>query len=327
MINKFKKCKLYIKYEIIVIINKKFKIIFYNILFLLIFFIEFKYIKNKEKKDIKIALCTIGKKENLYIKEFVDYYIRLGIDHIFIYDDNDLQTDKMSNIINKSDYEQYVTIYENIKDKIKLQTDAYNTCYQNNNKTFDWLLMIDMDEYLYINHISLKNYLKKSIFKACDFIKFNWVLPTDNNLVYYDNRSLFERFKKPYIKSGFVKSIIRGNIKGLKYSIHSPYESPERNITCNSRGKKIKYKIMNFDFMKPIEIKYAYIIHYKYKSTEEYINKYKRGYNTWLGDRLNEVLFIKIEEYLRDNKNTLEKLNYFERELKLNLSKFKKNLK
>ena len=35
-----------------------------------------------EKNSIKIALCTMGKKENLYIKEFVDYYIKLGIDHI-----------------------------------------------------------------------------------------------------------------------------------------------------------------------------------------------------------------------------------------------------
>ena len=44
----------------------------------------FKFYNNK----IKIALCTMGRKENLYIKEFVDYYIKLGIDHIFIYDDN-----------------------------------------------------------------------------------------------------------------------------------------------------------------------------------------------------------------------------------------------
>ena len=45
----------------------------------------------------------------------MDYYIKLGIDHIFIYDDKDLQIDKMINIINKKDYEQYSTIYDNIK--------------------------------------------------------------------------------------------------------------------------------------------------------------------------------------------------------------------
>ena len=251
----------------------------------------------------------------MYIKEFIEYYIKLGIDHLFIYDDNDPNTEKMSNIINNS-YAKYVSIYENIKNLIKLQTDAYNTCYKNNNQKFDWLLkfrffiqkiyklrlnfktqilMIDMDEFLVIKNNNLKNYLTKSIFNKCDFIKFNLVLTTDNNLIHYDNRSLFERFKKPYLKSGFVKSIIRGNITHLGYSIHSPYESP---ITCNSSGKKILYKVMNFDYMVPIDIKYAYIIHFKYKSTEEYINKYKRGYSNWLGNRLNEAYLLILKNIL-----------------------------
>ena len=302
------------------------KNLFIKIFIIFIYFFILLFYSFKSNKQIKVALCTIGKRENLYIKEFVEYYINLGVDHLFIYDDNDPNTEKMSNIINQS-YTQYVTIYENIKNEIKLQTDAYNTCYKNNNKNYDWLLMIDMDEYLVIKNNNLKNYLTKSIFNKCDFIKFNWVLTTDNNLIHYDNRSLFERFKKPYLKSCFVKSIIRGNIPNLGYSIHSPYKSPERNNTCNSSGKKIIYKVMNFDYLFPIDIKNAFIIHFKYKSTEEYINKYKRGYSNWLGDKLNEVLFIKIEEYLRDNKVTLEKLNYFEKELNLNLSKFKKNCK
>ena len=42
--------------------------------------------------------------------------------------------------------------------------------------------MIDMDEFLYFSKYSLKSYLAKSIFEKCDFIKFNWILPTDNNL-------------------------------------------------------------------------------------------------------------------------------------------------
>ena len=231
----------------------------------------------------------------------------------------------MSNIID-STYNKHVTIYENIKPKIQLQIDAYNDCYKNNNKKFDWLLMIDMDEYLFVTKYTLKKYLSKSIFNKCDFIKFNWVIATDNNLVYYDNRSLFERFKRPYINSIFVKSIIRGNISNLHYYVHSPDKSPKNNITCNSIGKRIYYEIMNFEYMAPM-IRNAYIIHFKYKSTEEYINKYKRGYSTWLGDKLNETLYIKIIEYLRDNEKTLEKINFFEKELKLNLTMFKINLK
>jgi hypothetical protein len=60
--------------------------------------------------------------------------------------------------------------------------------------------MVDMDEFLYlVEDNSLNDYLNNNNFEKCDFIKFNWAISTDNNLLHYDNRSLFERFKPPYI--------------------------------------------------------------------------------------------------------------------------------
>ena len=125
---------------------------------------------------------------------------------------------------------------------------------------------------------TLKGYLTNKVFDKCDIIKFHWVITTDNDLVYYDKRPLFERFKPPYIKKQFIKSIIRGNISDLKYWVHSPFISPKRNITCNNEGKKIYYKKINFETLYPININKAYIIHFRYKSTEEFVNKLKRGY-------------------------------------------------
>ena len=310
-------------------INCQKKIIRYILIKLLVFiYFLFSFLISirikKEIKIIKIALCTLGRLENLYVNEFIEYYIRLGIDHIFIYDDNDINTERIKNVINHK-YNSYVTIYENITEETRFQSGVYNNCYRNNNKFFDWFLMIDMDEFLYINKYSLKTYLKLSRFNKCDFIKLNWVLPTDNNLIHYDNRSLFERFKGPYKKSIYVKSIVRGNISNLKYMVHSPYESPQQNVTCNSSGKKLKYKDLNFEFMSLNNFKNAkaYIIHFKYKSTEEYIKKCKRGYHFWKGEKSLEVLKTRIKEYLNDNEITLDKLLYFEKELNISLTEYK----
>ena len=184
--------------------------------------------------------------------------------------------------------------------------------------------MVDMDEFLYIVDETLKEYLTNRRFNKCDFIKFNWVFTTDNDLLYYDSRPLFERFKPPYIKSEFIKSIIRGNISNLKYWVHSPFISPERNITCNNIGKKIYYKDLNFEGIKPINTKKAYIIHFRYKSTEELINKLKRGYSNWFKNKLRKFIIRNIETYLKINKPTLEKINLIEKELKVDLSKFKR---
>ena len=187
--------------------------------------------------------------------------------------------------------------------------------------------MVDMDEYLFVVKDTLKGYLSRNIFSKCDFIKFHWLNPTDNELLHYDKRPLFERFKRPYKKSIFIKSIIRGNISKLKYWVHSPYESPINNVTCNNIGKIINYENINFESINDINIRKAYIIHFNYKSTEEYIQKIKRGYSNWFGDKLNNFLNVKISDYFIDNKITKKKLDYFEKELKINLTRYKSMIK
>ena len=280
-----------------------------------------KHIKKKEKShtNLNIALCTMGKAENLYLKEFVDYYIKLGIDHIFIYDNNDPMFEKMKDIL-ENRYQKNVTIIESIKNTIKDQTTAFTDCYNKNKNIYDWFLMVDMDEFLYlVEDNSLKDYLSNKNYDKCDFIKFTWAQSMDNNLIHYDNRSLFERFKPPYLKEKFVKTIIRGNISDLKYWVHSPHYSPLRNVSCINTGKQIFKNTINIESVEPINIEKAFLIHFRYKSTEEFINKYKRGYNNWYGNRINYVLKSHIEDYFEQNKITLEKINYIEKELNISL--------
>ena len=247
----------------------------------------------QEKKKIKIALCTMGKGENLYINEFIEYYLKIGIDHIFIYDDNDPETEKISEIINKK-YKYNVTVNETRKFNIVNQSISFSECYLNHINQYDWFLMVDMDEFLY--------------------------------MIYYDPRPLFERFKPPYIKSKFVKSIIRGNISDLRYWVHSPFISPFRNTSCTNVGKIIYRKNMNFEDLKPINTKMAYIIHFRYKSTEELVNKLKRGYKDWFKDNLKNFLIGNIISYLKYNKVTPEKIDFIEKELNLNLSEYIKDI-
>ena len=227
-----------------------------SVLFIIFFIIDsiisfYKF--NTINKYIKIALCTMGKNENLYAREFIEYYMNLGVDHLFIYDDNDNFTEKIEDILDLK-YKDKVSLYNAKQLNLNNQSDAFTNCYENNLKIYDWFIMIDMDEYLYIVKDSLKNYLTRIVFNKCDFIKVHWVNSKDNNLLYYDSRPLFERFPKPYLKSIFIKSIIRGNITNLKYWVHSPYISPDRNITCNNEGKKIRYKYMNFESIKKITL-------------------------------------------------------------------------
>ena len=52
---------------------------------------------------------------------------------------------------------------------------AFDDCYRTNNKNYDWFIILDMDEFLYIKNNTLENYLSDDIFNKCDIIRINWV--------------------------------------------------------------------------------------------------------------------------------------------------------
>ena len=76
-------------------------------------------------------------------------YIKLGVDHLFIYDDNEPNTERISDAIDDK-YKSKITFNEDIKGISKNQIYAYNDCYQKNSLDYDWFLMIDFDEFLFI---------------------------------------------------------------------------------------------------------------------------------------------------------------------------------
>jgi len=272
---------------------------------------------------MKIALCTMAKLENLYTNEFVEHHLKLGIDHIFIYDDNDPNTERIIDAVDDK-YKSKVTSYENIKGIFNDQAQAFTNCYHSNKKDYDWFLMIDMDEFLFIKNDTLKHYLSNKTFDKCDFVKFHWVYANDNDLIYYDPRPLLKRFKPPYLKNIFVKTIVKTNISEMRYERHSPIYSPVRNVTCNDIGEIMDLSDgLNIELNKNINIDKALLIHFRYKTAEEFVNKQKRGYSDWCDDMLDHFLKANINEFFSINRLTLEKINYVEKELNLTLTKYK----
>ena len=119
---------------------------------------KYKNIINNIIKNIKVCICTLGKNENKYIKEFVEYYKNYGIDKIILYDNNDVDGERFEVIINDYIKQGFVEI-KNWRGMEKVQFKIMNNCYQNNYQKFDWLIFYDIDEFIY-----LKNYNNIKIF-------------------------------------------------------------------------------------------------------------------------------------------------------------------
>ena len=279
-------------------------------------------------KNIKICLCTPVKKENRYIREFVEFYEKYGIDKIFLYDNNNINGERIEPMI--MDYlKKGFTKIINRRGIKRSQYLIMNDCYIKNYKNFDWIIFYDVDEYIYLkNFDNIKLYLNQEKFKNCQKIHLNWVQHTDNNLINYDNRTVRERFPEVetnarYNKTNtfaYVKSILKGHIPNIR--IKSSHILNGRLKGCNGFGES--ERMINGKRRKGVDYSYYYIDHYYSKSLEEVVEKINKGDSLYDQDKSFKI--HRIYKYFSINKLNLKKIEYLENHIKLNLSILKKKL-
>lgn len=230
--------------------------------------------------NTKICLCVIAKNENLYVREFVEYYKNMGYNKIFIYDNNDKNGENFEEVINDYINSGFVKIID-FRDRNKIgnpQFDAYKNCYSKYNKLYDWLSFYDMDEFLELNekYKTIQNFLNDKIFKKCQNIKVNWLIFGVNNNLYYINKPLRKRFNNNNAKkSKGIKSTVRGHLSSNYWeNMLNPHSSRLNITSCSTSGKIIR---SDSPFNDPPDYLNAKLIHYYYKSFEEYCLKIKRG--------------------------------------------------
>ena len=306
------------------------KFYYYKIIFIIILFIPIILLNKLSKNinniinNVKVCVCTLGKKENNYIREFVEHYLSYGVDKIILYDNNDYNGEKFEEVINDYIKKNLVEII-NFRDKKGALFEIMYDCYYKNIRKYDWFIFYQIDEFIYLKDFkNIKIFLNNDRFKNCDSVQLNWLIRTDNNLLYYENKPLKQRFiekekKARGKKEGVmqqVKSIIRGNISNLKFQ--NTHFVDNKLKMCNGFGKRQKlfgFKAAKADFYN------FYIDHYYSKSTEEFINKLTKG-DAFFKDDLKNILF-RIKYYFQINEITEKKIEMIENKTGLNLSIYK----
>lgn len=194
-------------------------LIFFNLLIYII-----KSFINKKIKTIKVCLCSIGKNENLYVKEFINHYKELGYNHIFIYDNNDINGERFSDVLMSEIKRDFVSVINYIGFRGKYnssQIDTYYDCYKKNNKNYNWLSFYDFSEFLELNlkNITIQEFLSDKRYKNCINVKVNWVRYSSyEETLYYEDKPLQERFNKTllgHISNIHIKSTVRGRLKKI----------------------------------------------------------------------------------------------------------------
>ena len=244
-----------------------------------------------------------------------------------MYDNNDIDGERFEDAISEYINNGFVQIidWRGVKG-----TSTYygimDSCYQAYHNEYDWQIFYEIDEFLYLkDYQNIKKFLNQNKFNKCQSIQLNWVHMSDNNKIYYENKSLSARFpkvgknvvKNKKNKICYIKTIIRGHLKNINIT-HNHILSNSLKA-CNGLGRKSRLKgILR---VKP-DYEYYYIKHYYSKTVQEFIEKLQRG--DLLRGNSNDVIEWAIEKFFYINEITETKIKYIQDKLghEYNLSKY-----
>ena len=280
--------------------------------------------KLEAEKNYKYFFCfsSMGKLENNYVNEVIDYYKKIGVDKFILGDNNDKDSERLADVLKKEIDEGLVDILD-FTGRKKHQTDFFKDSYELYKDKCRWMSFYDFDEFLELKEgnksTTVQKYFTEEKFGNCDVILINWVVFSDNDLLLYDNRLVTERFTKPLFNSSvniFVKSIIKGNIRFNPWDTDQTSHRPNHHMkTCLYNGQKAK--TFN-DVLKPPRVDSIYLKHYVTKTVEEYIlTKIKRGYTSMYIDK-----GLWVDNFFLYNKVTKEKVKYIEKNLNMSFPKY-----
>lgn len=134
------------------------------------------------------ALVAIAKNEDHYLKEWVDYNLKLGFDEIFVYQNNwRYQKGEIS--------DSRVHLLE--LDGHRMQNPCYNDFIRDHNQEYDFIACFDCDEFLHIrDNVDFKTWLES--YRDIPVVYIPWRLFGDNgqDFVENDEYSCLKRFTK-----------------------------------------------------------------------------------------------------------------------------------
>jgi len=217
-----------------------------------------------------VAIQTIARQEERYLKEWIEHHLNLGIDFIYIYDNNDEDglDDFLKNVLTEDACNKIEVIPWHEPMELQ-QFAALEDCISKHKFDIKWLLTIDVDEFLALE-MPLKDFLME--FEDASEIFLSWESFNANGQLYYEDKPVMERFTETFYckDAGGQGKIFFRPTRLLHWGIHS---------TSLTKGKTVNVLHKEIVAPQPFANIYqkAWIKHYFTKSLEEWNDKIRRG--------------------------------------------------
>lgn len=193
-----------------------------------------------------LSVYTIFKNEAHIFKEWITHYLSEGVEHFYLIDNG--STDNYKQILNP--YMDYITIFDDNETGKDAQMNIYKRHIFDKLTETEWILCLDMDEFMYTKRGTISDELKLVSDKHIGQILVPW---------------------KFYGSSGHIKQP-KNVVKSFLYRRKFPYNSPTKPVARSEsieslgiHGHKLK------DGYKTVDPKYIDINKTDMEVTEEYI--------------------------------------------------------
>lgn len=292
----------------------------YIILFLLDLFYKMLFSVSRHKykqKKYTISICAIFKNEAPYMKEWIEYYLIIGIDHFYLYNNN--SEDDYKSILQPYIDKGLVTLTE--WPDIPGQISAYKNWYENYRDETNWCTFIDLDEFLCpIKDVNIKDWLKKH--NKYPLYAIYWkMFGTSGCIEPNTDKLVIEQYTNCWDKYATATKIIYNT----DYDIERFFTSMMHKFNVKYKGFSIPpintfgYFINHWEIHRYGNKRYdIQCNHYWSKSYNEYIEKHKRGDAVWKEgkSRRNNDMFLWHEHFNRSRDYNIQR---FLVELKLRM--------
>lgn len=264
-----------------------------------------------------VAICAVAKDEDPYLEEWANHHLSLGVSHIYLYDNNDVETEAVRKIAGMANVTVIPLHGGNALKAIGNQAGLYTEAYRMFGGQYEWMGFLDLDEFVTVDCGNIEAFLASSIYDGVSVVHLNWRYHGDNGLARYDSRPVQTRFKEPSpidvkysdpdnMENRYVKSFVRTGIPDMKMDIHSPRFF---GALCRNAAGRFQYASRT---LMDIEHRFARVEHYGTRTIEEYIRRRipngKMSPNGATGDAKLIPARTRLDWFFRVNEMTEEKL-------------------
>lgn len=226
---------------------------------------------------MSICICCNARDEEKYILEWVTYYALLGVDHFYIYDNNNDRSLLWKALAPSKYIDRITVVWKPGRYVNQRMVEHFMKHYKDKHEYAMW---IDCDEFVYgTEHTSIKALIDAYLVPRphAGALMLNWMLFGDSYLETYNPRPVTERFVyREKCQNQHVKGIVATKYMTGRIYTHG-FTLSDNKIQIDARGNRVEGPYNPHHDCTDL----CFIAHYFCKTKEEYWQKVGRGACDW----------------------------------------------